>query len=322
MNSASCWSSWGGSSPTRRPAILLGVDIGGTKVALRAEAPDGRAHETTFTWPAAGTHAADLAALRTHAEAVTAGAGRAPTAVGVAVPATVDGDGRVTAWPTRPHWTGLDLAAALHGIFPAAEVCWADDADLAALAEARAADCADLVYAGVGTGIGGGIVLDGRMLPGPGRGSCELGHLIVDRDGVLCDCGRRGCVQAEASGPATLRRAAAARGAQVAFADLRDGFAEGAAWAVGAVDAGCDALAAALVGVAELVRPTALVVGGGFATGIPGYVERVAAHAARLARPGHPVAPVRPALLGGRSSLYGAVLAARDGLGGVRQRRR
>lgn len=232
------------------------------------------------------------------------------TGVGVAVPATLDARGRVVAWPTRPSWVGLDLAGVLRGLFPAALVHCADDGDLAALAEADAAGCEDLVYVGVGTGIGGGIVLGGRSVPGARRGSCELGHLIVNQGGALCDCGRRGCVQAEASGPATLRRAAAERGAGVGFEDLRAAYADGTPWAVSAVAHSCAALAAALVGVAELVRPAAMVVGGGFAAGIPGLVQEVARRADALARPGHPVAPVRPAQLGGRSSLHGAVLAA------------
>ncbi|MFQ6143510.1 ROK family protein [Streptomyces seoulensis] len=295
--------------------MLLGVDIGGTKVALRAETDGADAHESAFTWPASGRVADDLAALRRHTEEIRARTGQPLAAVGVAVPATLDADGRVASWPTRPSWRGLDLAAVLGELFPKVPLHWADDGDLAALAEADAAGCADLVYVGVGTGIGGGIVLGGRSVPGPGRGSCELGHLIVARRGERCDCGRRGCVQAEASGPATLRRASAARGARVDFAELRAGYAERAGWAVAAVEHSCAALAAALVGVGELVRPDAMVIGGGFAAGIPGFVEETARRVAALTRPGHPPAPVGPAVLGGRSSLHGAVLAARGGTG-------
>lgn len=295
--------------------ILLGIDIGGTKVALRGE-PDGAdAHESAFNWPESGRAADDITALRKHTEEIRARAGQPLTAVGVAVPATLDTHGRVISWPTRPSWRGLDLATVLGELFPQVELHWGDDGDLAALAEAHAAGCADLVYVGVGTGIGGGIVLGGRSVPGPRRGSCELGHLIVAQRGERCDCGRRGCLQAEASGPATLRRAGAARGAQVSFAELGDGYAERAGWAVAAVEHSCAALAAALVGVGELARPDAMVIGGGFAAGIPGFVEETARQAALLTRQGHPPAPIGAAVLGGRSSLHGAVLAARGGTG-------
>ncbi|MEV4139945.1 ROK family protein [Dactylosporangium sp. NPDC049742] len=219
-------------------------------------------------------------------------------------------NGRVTAWPTRPSWIGLDLAGFLGGLFAGTPVHLADDGDLAALAEADALGCDRLVYAGVGTGVGGGIILDGRPVPGPGRGSCELGHVVVDRRGDRCDCGRRGCVQAEASGPATLRRAAAAAGAVVSFEDLRAGFLARTPWAVAAIEQGCAALAAALIGTTELLHPEAIVIGGGFAASLPGYVEQVASELDMLARPGHCPAPVLPARLGDRSSLAGAILAA------------
>ncbi|WP_049568120.1 hypothetical protein [Streptomyces sp. SBT349] len=109
------------------PSWHLGIDIGGTKVALRAESAVGRTEEHTFSWP--------------HHE---------------------DGpDEQVTSWPSRPSWTGLALGPALRALVPGAAVAWADDGDVAALAEAAAADCADLLYVGVGTCIGGGLVLGG-----------------------------------------------------------------------------------------------------------------------------------------------------------------
>jgi kanosamine 6-kinase len=283
--------------------MRLGIDIGGTKVALRLESVGDR----VFAWLPADTVEDDLAALA--AQTATLRDGRPLTGVGVAMPATLDGQGRVMAWPTRPSWIGLDLAGVLGGLFAGTPVHVGDDGDLAALAEADALGCTRLVYVGVGTGIGGGIILDGRPVPGPGRGSSELGHVVVDRHGHRCDCGRRGCVQAEASGPATLRRAAVTAGALVSFDDLRSGFLGRTPWAVAAVAASCSALAAALVGTTELLHPEAIVIGGGFAASLPGYVDEVARQLAMLARPGHTPAPVLPARLGDRSSLAGAMLA-------------
>ncbi|MFI6037203.1 ROK family protein [Streptomyces sp. NPDC051315] len=287
----------------------LGMDVGGTKVALRALAPSGEHTETVFRWPEERSVDADLAALAAHTRTlVPAGA---VEAVGVAMPATLDAEGRVVAWPGRPFWRGVDLRAELTGLLPGARVDCADDGDLGALAEADAAGCRDLVYLGVGTGVGGGIVLDGRLVPGLGRGSCEVGHIVVDRSGERCACGRRGCVQAVASGPATLRRAAGLRDTPVEFTELRDAFVAGEEWATAAVDESCAALAAAAVSLTELVHPRRVVVGGGFAAGIPGYVARVAAHTSALARPGAPAPEIHAARLGGLSSLTGALLLAR-----------
>lgn len=293
----------------------LGIDFGGTKVAFRVESDTGNSYENSFRWPPCyspqpesverdlDTLRKNLRELRNHRRDIEA--------VGIAMPATLDGSGRVIAWPGRPGWVGLDLRTTLRTLFPDAEVRCADDGDLAAMAEAREADCADLLYLGVGTGIGGGIVLGGQPCPGLARGSCEIGHIVVDRFGLLCDCGRRGCVQAVASGPAILHRAAELYGSYVTFDELRQAFAAGAPWAVSAIEEGCGALAVAVISVGELLHPSLVLIGGGFAAAMPAFAATVSKHVARLSRPGHPPAPIRPAVLGGLSSLRGAILVAR-----------
>ncbi|MEU6167582.1 ROK family protein [Streptomyces tanashiensis] len=309
---------------TVRTGRHLGVDVGGTKVAFRVESEGEDPYEVSFPWNERHSATADLAQL---ADAVGelrarmgggtgtgtgAGTGGGFRAVGVAMPATVDPAGRVLTWPSRPEWTGLDLAAALRGLFPEAAVGWADDGDLGALAEAEAAGCDRLLYLGVGTGVGGGFVADGAVCPGTALGSFEIGHVVVERDGAPCVCGRRGCVQAVASGPATLRRASRLRGTEVTFEALRTGVVQGAPWALAALDEAGAALAAAVVGVHELLHPRLTLIGGGFAEGMPGFVDRVAREVSRLARDGGPGSPVRPAVLGGLSSLRGACALARS----------
>src|SRR5207302_5728736 len=117
----------------------LGIDVGGTKVALRAEGDQGSAVEQIFRWPEAGDVRGDLAVLAEGVTALLAGWPEPVGAVGVALPATCDAAGTVTVWPGRPSWVGLDLATALGELFPGVPVGWADDGDLAALAEADAA---------------------------------------------------------------------------------------------------------------------------------------------------------------------------------------
>jgi kanosamine 6-kinase len=285
----------------------LGIDIGGTKVAFI----DDHGTRSAFTWPEHSDVAHDLELLRAHA----APFGATARGVGVAFPGALDADGRVVVWPSRASWTGAGFLGPLREIFPHAHVRVGDDGDLAALAEADHAGRGDLLYVGVGTGVGGGLVIAGRSCPELGRGSCELGHVVIDRAGARCVCGRRGCLQAEASGPAILGRAAGARGSAVSFADLVTGVRDGSGWALDAIEHACDALATAVITVTELVRPDVVVVGGGFADGVPGFVDVLAARTAALARPGVPVPSVRPAVHGGDSSLHGALLAARGRFG-------
>ena len=202
----------------------LGVDIGGTKVGVRYESGPAIL-EARADWPAAGGVVADLMTLSALIERTADEWGRPIDAIGVAVPGTVDAKGELLAWPGRPSWVGMDFPGALRTVFQRDDVRWADDGDLGALAEARHAGCDDLVYLGVGTGVGGGIVIGGRVLPGFARGSCELGHVVVDLEGPVCDCGRRGCVQSFAGGPAVLRRAAALRDEPTTPDELRTAWA-------------------------------------------------------------------------------------------------
>ncbi|WP_225829855.1 ROK family protein [Streptomyces sp. NK08204] len=294
----------------REPATWLGLDLGGTKVALRAETDSGEARERVLRWHGRGV-ASDLAQLACEVGLLRREVPGVFAAVGVALPATVGPDDRVAVWPSRPEWTGLDVRRAMGELFPGTPFGWADDGDLGALAEAEATGCADVLYVGVGTGVGGGLTSGAGPLPGLGRGSFELGHVVTDPDGPRCRCGRRGCLQSTASGPATLARASRLRGAGTTYGRLRAGLADQEPWAVQAVDRTCHRIALAITGVRELLHPGLVVVGGGFAAGLPGFVDTVAHHLDALARPGVPAPPVQASCRGGLASLYGAVALAR-----------
>nr|AXL06133.1 kanamycin kinase [uncultured bacterium] len=288
----------------------LGIDVGGTKVAFRVETGGVCVDETAFGWGARHSAEDDLAQLAAHVTRLRERLDGPLEAVGVAMPGTVGTDGRVATWPSRPEWTGVDLGKTLHTLFPEAAIAWADDGDLGALAEARASGCDNLLYVGMGTGIGGGLVLGGVPCPGLGRGSFEIGHVIVEMGGVRCVCGRRGCLQALASGPATLRRAGLLRGSDVTFYGLQRALRKGEPWAFDALEGTTRAVAAAVTSVQELVHPDRVLIGGGFAAGIPEIVPSVAGYLADFARQGQAPLPVEPAALGGLSSLRGAVALA------------
>lgn len=296
--------------PQKGGTTWLGLDLGGTKVAMRAETDGGQVHEHVFHWRGRGVES-DLAQLAAEVAVLRQRVPGGFDAVGVALPASVGTDGVVSAWPSRSEWLGLDVRETFHELFGGTSVQWADDGDLGALAEARAAGCEDVLYVGVGTGVGGGLMVGGALLPGLDRGSFELGHLVTDADGPTCQCGRRGCLQATASGPATLARAARLRGAEVAFEELRQGLLADEEWAVQSVDRSCHRLAVAITGIRELMHSELVVLGGGFASGLPGFADVVGRHTTALARPGVPAPLVRASRLGGLSTLHGAVALAR-----------
>jgi kanosamine 6-kinase len=284
----------------------VGLDIGGTKAAVLVQDRAGR-RTASARWPPDADPAADVALLG--ALLAAAGAGKPVEAVGVALPASVDAAGTVLAWPSRPSWVGLDVGAALTALLPGAVARWADDGTLAALAEARAVGCRDLAYLGVGTGVGGGLVLGGEPLGGVGV-PAELGHLVVHPGGRVCACGRRGCLQATASGPATLARAARGRGAPTTGAELATAAASGAGWAIAALGDTVEALALAIASLGEVARPARVHLGGGLGAALPGLALDVGRRVRGLARPGRPAPVVAPAVLGAESSLHGALLLA------------
>jgi glucokinase len=199
--------------PTAVGGSLVGVDVGGTKVAaIVADAegqPRGRAVRSMSGRPAAIDPIVE--AIDAALEAAQVG-GNVPTAIGVGVPGRVDVATGVVRHATNLDWfdfpLGHDLAEAF-GVPCAVE----NDVRLAAagLLDHEAADGArSLAYVAVGTGIGAGLVLDGRLHRGERGMAGEIGHIIVEPDGVICPCGQRGCLETVASGPAIARRAAAA----------------------------------------------------------------------------------------------------------------
>jgi glucokinase len=243
------------------PAVLA-VDIGGTKLAAALVDADGailraarRPTDTTDPWPGL---AALLDKVRGDEEVLAVGCGcggpmRWP-------------DGEVS--PLNiPGWRGFPLRTALaqHLGVPARVH---NDAVCLAVGEhwRGAGQQADgLLGIVVSTGIGGGLVLDGRVVDGTSGNAGHIGHLVVDPDGPPCECGGRGCLEAVARGPALVawareRGAPAADGRELAALA-----AEGHEVALAAFARAGRALGVAIAGAAALTDVSVVAVGGGLA---------------------------------------------------------
>ncbi|MGL5927531.1 MAG: ROK family transcriptional regulator [Dermatophilaceae bacterium] len=129
--------------------------------------------------------------------------------VGVSIPGPVDpGSGRPSQPPMMPGWDGYPIAEHVQGALTPAPVHTANDADAAALGEHATGfpRSRSLCLVKVATGIGTGLVIDGRLYPGADGGAGDIGHVRVRRDSdALCQCGARGCLAALASGRAVAR---------------------------------------------------------------------------------------------------------------------
>ncbi len=190
------------------------------------------------------------------------------------------------------------------------------DTQVAALAEGEfgaARGVRDYVYLTVSTGIGGGVVIDGRLMRGPDGLAGELGHLTVDLDGPQCGCGARGHLEATSSGTG-IARAARDRGlgdisaAQVAA--LEDA---GDAAATQIMDYARRTFAAAVVSIVDVFNPTRVVVGGGIAIGQGDRLLQPAREAVERLSFRRQAARVEvvPALLGDDVGLIGALSLVR-----------
>jgi len=186
----------------------IGIDMGGTKTSAARVRSDGMVEQRTeVATPGDRGGQADLPARL--AEALMS---PDVLAIGVAVAATLQGDGKPE-WSAMLSIAGVDLAGIVASRLELPVVV-VNDASAAALAEARlgaGAGYARVVVLTFGTGIGGGIVLDGRLYVGLGRAG-EFGHMAIDPNGPECPCGRRGCWGWMASGSALGRAASVWKG--------------------------------------------------------------------------------------------------------------
>jgi glucokinase len=112
--------------------------------------------------------------------------------------------------PNLPGWEGLDLGEAIRTAFSGVPAVVANDVNAALYGEWRLGaglGCADLVMIALGTGVGGAIIVDGRLVTGTAHGAGEIGHMVLDMEGPPCTCGNRGCLEAYAGEVALVRRA-------------------------------------------------------------------------------------------------------------------
>lgn len=275
--------------------MRLGVDIGGTKIALAVLDRGGREllrHRipTPHTGYAAAREALAQVILRTESEV------KEPCTVGIGMPGLVARDTGIVANAYNTPFNGQPLKTDLERILRK-EVRFANDARCFALSEALdgAARGAHVVFGAIlGTGVGGGIVVDRSVLEGRHQIAGEWGHTplpwmsAAEHPGPECNCGRRGCIEQFCSGPAKNRD--------------RDAHGESRAMALFT-----DRLARAFSLVINFLDPDVIVVGGGMSkhdeiyTAVPPLLRKYVYHA-------DPRTPIVRAVHGDASGVRGAAM--------------
>ena len=245
----------------------IGVDLGGTKIEVAALDETGRVRlRRRAATP--GDYDGTLAAIAALVEAAEAELG-SRASLGIGIPGSENPQTRLIRGANSTFLNGRPLGADL-SVRLARPVRLSNDANCLAMSEAADGAGAGLgtVFAVIlGTGVGGGVVVDGRLVEGRNRVAGEWGHTPLpwmsaeEHPGPHCWCGQRGCIETFLCGPA-LAAEADGPGARDASA-LPARAAAGDARARAALDRHADRLARALAGVVNLLDPDAIVLGGG-----------------------------------------------------------
>ena len=271
-------------SPKEKP--ILGVDVGGTKVAVGMVDRQGKIlAQARKTMVAQGTAEAALDAVTAAIDSILSATKDNVSSIGICAPGPLDPkSGVVLNPPNLPCWRNFSLAEKIRAKY-GVPVKVDNDANAAALAETRwgaARGYRYVFYATIGTGIGTGIVFDGTIYHGKTGSAGEGGHVSIDYRGPVCGCGKHGCIEILAAGTAIGVRARAKLAADPArpsaMLDLADGkIASVTSELVGRAYAAGDPLAREVLAetaelltvwlgnMVDLLDPDVLVMGGGVA---------------------------------------------------------
>jgi glucokinase len=292
-------------------AVAIGIDLGGTELRAAIVSADGEvlAHARTETAALDGPAAvidqmADLIAQ--------VAPGHDIRGIGIGSPGPLDAEaGVVVHAPTLRGWENIplaEIAAARFGL----PVRIDNDANVAALAEWRfgaGRGLRHMVYVTISTGIGCGVIVDGRLLHGRGSLATEIGHMAITEAPVPCNCGGFGCWEALASGTALGQRASATGGwGRVTARDVARRAEAGDATAIRLLAEEARYLGIGFANLLHLYAPEMIVVGGGVSECLPAMRAEIEAVIRRQAMPPYRDVPVVAAALGHRAGVIGAAL--------------
>ncbi len=282
----------------KRSGPILGVDIGGTKVAVGLVDREGKIlAQGRQPMVANGTAEAAFQAVTGAIDSLAAATGSVARfqSIGICAPGPLDPKtGVVLNPPNLPCWRNFPLAERIRAIYDV-PVKVDNDANAAALAETRwgaARGFHYVFYACIGTGIGTGIVFDGRIYHGHTGSAGEGGHVSIDYRGPLCGCGKHGCIEVLAAGPAIAARARAKLAAgpsqstsllELARGDINSVTSElvGKAYLAGdplaceILQETVDVLIPWLGNIVDLLDPDVLVMGGGVAAMLKPFFDDI-----------------------------------------------
>ena len=300
--------------------LAIGIDIGGTGIKFGLVDSDGTLQETAEIPTPVDTEPAEFAAQVAAAVRALPGSERA-TLAGVGCAGLVDAvHGLVRTSPNLPRWHDVPLADLMSRALGLPTVLL-NDANGFGLAEARVGagrGASPVVALTIGTGVGGALVVDGRLFTGAHGFAGEIGHVTIDRHGLLCSCGNRGCLEQYVGRRAVIaayREIASPTGSEsLTPQQIAAAAARGEAAAARAFATVGQALGVGLTTLTNLLDPALFVIGGGIAQA----GELLLSPAREVLRaeamvPAGDLPAILPAALGVQAGLVGAALHALGG---------
>ena len=219
-------------------------------------------------------------------------------------------------------WGQQDVAANLSALLKGLKVLVGNDANVAALGEiwmGAAKGCRSDVMVTLGTGVGGGVIVDGKVVEGAHGAGGEIGHITVNRhETATCGCGKRGCLEQYSSATGVVRcmkllleenpdTPCTLRGTDFAAKDVFDAARASDPLAAKEVDQMTDLLGLALASIASTTDPEVFLVGGGVSRAGDVLFQPLAAHYKEYAFKSCREIPIKQASLGNDAGIYGAV---------------
>ena len=219
-------------------------------------------------------------------------------------------------------WGERNVSAQLSGLLNGLKVLVGNDANVAALGEiwmGAAKGAKNAVMVTLGTGVGGGVVVNGKVIDGVNGAGGEIGHITVNRhETATCGCGKHGCLEQYSSATGVVRcmkklldenpdTPCVLRGTEFAAKDVFDAARNGDALAAREVDEMSDTLGMALANIASTVDPEAFLVGGGVARAGDVLFAPLNKHFQEYAFKSCREIPIKQASLGNDAGIYGAV---------------
>lgn len=239
------------------PEVTGAIDIGGTRTRVALFQNGKLLSRVSF-------HTKGLREVKEALRKLLSRAKAEPSYIGVGAPAPLDmRRGVIHHCPNLPHWSGVRVVEELSREFRC-PVYLANDATCAAIGELEFGHRArDFVYITWSTGIGGGIVSGGRVVWGKDGQAGEVGHMVILPQGPHCRCGKRGCLEAIASGTGIARAARELFGRKLTAATVVRRAREGDPTAIRIVRRACEAMGQGIAILWEIFEPELIVLGGG-----------------------------------------------------------